>query len=413
MAHVNENYLKLPGSYLFSEIARRVKEFSAENPEAEIIRMGIGDVTRPLVPAVIEAMHKAVDEMGQFETFRGYGPEQGYEFLAEKIIENDFKARGIDLALDEVFISDGAKTDTANFQEILGTNNIVADTDPVYPVYVDSNVMAGRTGAVNEKGQFERIVYLPCTEENGMKPDLPTSKVDMIYLCYPNNPTGMTLTKEELKKWVDFARENQALILFDAAYEAFIQEEDVPHSIFEIEGAREVAVEFRSFSKNAGFTGTRCAYTVVPKELIAYDSQGQGHSLNSLWLRRQTTKFNGVSYPVQVAAAAVYTPEGKKQIQETIDYYMANAKIIREGLEKAGYKVFGGINAPYIWMKTPDKMSSWDFFDKLMKEAHVIGTPGAGFGASGEGYFRLTAFNTRENTEKAISRIVEKLGRGY
>ncbi|MGI5901266.1 MAG: LL-diaminopimelate aminotransferase [Desulfitobacteriia bacterium] len=413
MAHVNENYLKLPGSYLFSEIARRVKEFSAENPEAEIIRMGIGDVTRPLVPAVIEAMHKAVDEMGQFETFRGYGPEQGYEFLAEKIIENDFKARGIDLALDEVFISDGAKTDTANFQEILGTNNIVAVTDPVYPVYVDSNVMAGRTGAVNEKGQFERIVYLPCTEENGMKPDLPTSKVDMIYLCYPNNPTGMTLTKEELKKWVDFARENQALILFDAAYEAFIQEEDVPHSIFEIEGAREVAVEFRSFSKNAGFTGTRCAYTVVPKELIAYDSQGQGHSLNSLWLRRQTTKFNGVSYPVQVAAAAVYTPEGKKQIQETIDYYMANAKIIREGLEKAGYKVFGGINAPYIWMKTPDKMSSWDFFDKLMKEAHVIGTPGAGFGASGEGYFRLTAFNTRENTEKAISRIVEKLGRGY
>lgn len=413
MVHVNENYLKLPGSYLFSEIARRVKEFSAENPEAEIIRMGIGDVTRPLVPAVIEAMHKAVDEMGQFETFRGYGPEQGYEFLAEKIIENDFKARGIDLALDEVFISDGAKTDTANFQEILGTNNIVAVTDPVYPVYVDSNVMAGRTGAVNEKGQFERIVYLPCTEENGMKPDLPTSKVDMIYLCYPNNPTGMTLTKEELKKWVDFARENQALILFDAAYEAFIQEEDVPHSIFEIEGAREVAVEFRSFSKNAGFTGTRCAYTVVPKELIAYDSQGQGHSLNSLWFRRQTTKFNGVSYPVQVAAAAVYTPEGKKQIQETIDYYMANAKIIREGLEKAGYKVFGGINAPYIWMKTPDKMSSWDFFDKLMKEAHVIGTPGAGFGASGEGYFRLTAFNTRENTEKAISRIVEKLGRGY
>ena len=410
MAFVNENYLKLPGSYLFSEIARRVNQFKQQNPKADIIRMGIGDVTRPLPPAVIAAMHQAVEEMGKPETFRGYGPEQGYEFLAEKIIEYDFKPRGVNLELDEVFISDGAKTDTANFQELLGINNIVAVTDPVYPVYVDSNVMAGRTGPVNEQGQFERLVYLTCTEENGMKPALPTTRVDMVYLCYPNNPTGMTLTKDELKKWVDYARENKVLILFDAAYEAFIREEDVPHSIYEIEGAREVAVEFRSFSKTAGFTGTRCAYTIVPHELVAYDSQGQGHSLNKLWLRRQTTKFNGVSYPVQVAAAAVYTPEGQRQVKENIDYYMENARLIREGLQKAGYKVFGGVNAPYIWMKTPGKMSSWEFFDKLLQEAEVVGTPGAGFGASGEGYFRLSAFNSRENTQRAIERIVKRLG---
>jgi len=408
MVLINENYLKLPGSYLFSEIARRVNQFKAENPQANIIRMGIGDVTRPLVPAVIEAMHKAVDEMGQQETFRGYGPEQGYEFLAQKIIENDFLPRGVKLDVDEVFISDGAKTDTANFQELFGLDNIVAVTDPVYPVYVDSNVMAGRTGGLNDKGQFDKLVYLPCTEENGLKPDLPDTRVDLIYLCYPNNPTGMTLTKDELKKWVDYARENGSIILFDAAYEAFITEEDVPHSIFEIEGAKEVAVEFRSFSKNAGFTGTRCAYTIVPKELVAYDSQGRGHSVNKLWLRRQTTKFNGVSYPVQVAAAAVYSEQGKKQIKGTIDYYMANAKIIREGLQEAGFKVYGGVNSPYIWMKTPNNMSSWDFFDKLMREAHVIGTPGAGFGVSGEGYFRLTAFNSRENTIEAIERIKTK-----
>jgi len=405
MVLINENYLKLPGSYLFSEIARRVNQFKAENPQADIIRMGIGDVTRPLAPAVIEAMHKAVDEMSRQETFRGYGPEQGYEFLAQKIIENDFLPRGVKLDVDEVFISDGAKTDTANFQELFGLDNIVAVTDPVYPVYVDSNVMAGRTGGLNEKGQFAKLVYLPCTEANGLKPDLPNTKVDLIYLCYPNNPTGMTLTKDELKKWVDYARENGSIILFDAAYEAFITEDDVPHSIFEIDGAKEVAVEFRSFSKNAGFTGTRCAYTIVPKELVAYDSQGRSHSVNKLWLRRQTTKFNGVSYPVQVAAAAVYSEQGKKQIRETIDYYMANAKIIREGLQEAGFKVYGGVNSPYIWMKTPHNMSSWDFFDKLMKEAHVVGTPGAGFGVSGEGYFRLTAFNTRGNTEKAIARI--------
>lgn len=411
MALINENYLKLPGSYLFSEIARRVNQFKSENPDADIIRLGIGDVTRPLPPAVIEAMKKAVDEMGMAETFRGYGPEQGYNFLIENIIENDYKPRGVNLEIDEVYVSDGAKSDTANFQEIFGINNIMAVSDPVYPVYVDSNVMAGRTGNYNKaKGQYENIVYLPCTEENGMKPAFPSTHVDMIYLCFPNNPTGMTLTKAELKQWVDYAREHKSIILYDSAYEAFIREENVPRTIYEIEGAREVAVEFRSFSKTAGFTGTRCAYTVVPKEVMIYDSKGEAHSLNKLWLRRQTTKFNGVSYPVQAAAAAIYTPEGKKQIKETIDYYMENARIIREGLTESGYEVFGGINAPYIWMKTPRQMGSWEFFDKLMKEAHVVGTPGAGFGANGEGFFRLTAFGTRENTEKAIRRIKTKMG---
>lgn len=409
MALLNENYLKLPGSYLFSEIARRVNQFKKDNPDADIIRLGIGDVTRPLPPAVVEAMKKAVEEMGRQETFRGYGPEQGYEFLIEKIIENDFRPRGVELAVDEVFVSDGAKNDTANFQELFGLDNILAVSDPVYPVYVDSNVMAGRTGPVNDTGQFAKIVYLPCTEENGMKPPLPRTRVDMIYLCYPNNPTGMTLSKEELKKWVDYARENRSVILFDAAYEAYIREEGVPHSIFEVEGAREVAVEFRSFSKTAGFTGTRCAYTIVPKEVMVYDSKGTAHSLNPLWLRRQTTKFNGVSYPVQAGAAAVFSAEGKKQVEETINYYMENARIIKEGLEKAGYKVFGGVNAPYIWLKTPDNMGSWDFFDKLMKNANVVGTPGAGFGASGEGYFRLTAFGTRENTARAVERVLTRM----
>ncbi len=410
MAFVNENYLKLPGSYLFSEIARREKQFRQENPDCDLIKMGIGDVTRPLPPAVIEAMHQAVEEMGQQKTFRGYGPEQGYEFLIEKIIEHDFKPRGVDLAVNEVFISDGAKTDTANFQEIFGMGNILAVTDPVYPVYVDSNVMAGRTGIYNnDKGQFEGIVYLPCNQENGLKPALPSTKADMIYLCYPNNPTGTTLSAEELKKWVDYARDHKAIILFDAAYEAFIREDGVPHSIFEIEGAREVAVEFRSFSKTAGFTGTRCAYTIVPKEVMVYDSKGEAHSLNKLWLRRQTTKFNGVSYPIQAATAAIFSEAGKQQVKETIDYYMDNAAIIRAGLEKAGYTVFGGVNAPYIWLKTPGQMGSWEFFDKLMKEANVIGTPGAGFGASGEGFFRLTAFNTKENTERAIERIRTKI----
>lgn len=409
MAQVNENYLKLPGSYLFSEIARRVNQFKEENPTADIIRLGIGDVTRPLPVAVVEAMKKSVDEMGQAETFRGYGPEQGYEFLSQTIIDHDFTPRGVKLSTDEVFISDGAKSDTANFQELFGINNTIAVTDPVYPVYVDTNVMAGRTGLPNELGQFEKLVYLPCLEENGMKPVLPQTHVDMIYLCFPNNPSGVTLSKEELKQWVDYARENQSIILFDAAYEAFIREENVPHSIFEIEGAREVAVEFRSFSKTAGFTGTRCGYTIVPKEVKVYDSKGEAHSLNSLWLRRQTTKFNGVSYPVQAAAAAVFSEAGQKQVKETIDYYMENARIIREGLEQAGYKVFGGINAPYIWMKTPDNMGSWEFFDKLMKEVNIVGTPGAGFGANGEGYFRLTAFGTRENTVRAIERIRTKM----
>ena len=410
MAFVNENYLKLPGSYLFSEIGKRVNQFKKENPEADIIRLGIGDVTRPLPPAVVEAMKKAVEEMGRLDTFRGYGPEQGYEFLIEKIIENDFLPRGVEMAVDEVFVSDGAKCDTANFQELFGIDNILAVSDPVYPVYVDSNVMAGRTGSVNERGQFEKIVYLPCTEANGMKPPLPQTRVDMIYLCFPNNPTGMTLSREELKRWVDYARENRSVILFDAAYESYIQEEGVPHSIFEIEGAREVAVEFRSFSKTAGFTGTRCAYTVVPKEVMVYGSDGKAHSLNPLWLRRQTTKFNGVSYPVQAAAGAVYTEEGKRQIKEMIGYYMENAKIIREGLEKAGYKVFGGVNAPYIWLRTPDNLGSWEFFEKLMREVNVVGTPGAGFGSNGEGYFRLTAFGSRENTVRAVERIIKARG---
>lgn len=410
MALVNENYLRLPGSYLFSEIARRISEFKTNNPEADIIRMGIGDVSRPLPPAVIKAMQKAVEEMASSETFRGYGPEQGYKFLIEKIIENDFIPRGVELSVDEVFVSDGAKSDTANFQELFAVDNIMAVTDPVYPVYVDSNVMAGRTGQFNqEKGQYETIVYLPCTEENGMKPSLPETRADMIYLCFPNNPTGMTLSKEELKQWVDYARENRSILLFDAAYEAYIQEEGVPHSIFEIEGAREVAVEFRSFSKTAGFTGTRCAYTIIPKEVKLYDSKGKAHSLNQLWLRRQTTKFNGASYPVQAGAVAVFSQEGKQQIKENIDYYMENARIIREGLQAVGYTIFGGINAPYIWMKTPNNMGSWEFFDKLMNEAHVIGTPGAGFGANGEGYFRLTAFGTRENTIQAIERIKTRM----
>jgi len=408
MALLNQSYLRLQGSYLFSEIARRVSQFKKDNPGADIIRLGIGDVTRPLPPAVVEAMKKAVEEMGREETFRGYGPEQGYDFLIEKIIENDFRPGGVELSGDEVFVSDGAKCDTGNFQEIFSLENIVAVTDPVYPVYVDTNVMAGRSGEFSG-GRFEKIVYLPCTEANGMKPELPKGRVDLIYLCFPNNPTGVTLSREELKKWVDYARENRAVILFDAAYEAYIREEGVPHSIYEVEGAREVAVEFRSFSKTAGFTGTRCAYTVVPKEVNAYDSSGQAHPLNSLWLRRQTTKFNGVSYPVQAAAAAVFTPEGQRQVRELVDYYMENARIIREGLEKAGYKVFGGVNAPYIWLKTPGGLGSWDFFDKLMKQANVVGTPGAGFGASGEGYLRLTAFGSRENTIRAVTRIVERM----
>ena len=406
MAYVNENYLKLPGSYLFAEIARREASFRKENPDANIIKLGIGDVTKPLVPAIVEAMHKAVDEMSKQETFRGYGPEQGYAFLSERIAEFDFKKNGIDISKDEIFISDGAKSDTANFQEIFGLDNKVAVTDPVYPVYVDSNAMAGRIGDyLTDDKKWSNLVYMPCTMENNFVPELPTQKVDMIYLCFPNNPTGTTLSKEQLKVWVDFAKQNKAIILFDAAYEAYITEKDVPHSIYEIEGAKEVAVEFRSFSKNAAFTGTRCAYTVVPKGLVAYTKDGKEVELNKLWNRRQTTKFNGVPYIIQKGAEAIYTEQGQKQIKEVINYYLENAKIITEGLKAIGINVFGGVNAPYIWLKTPNGLSSWEFFDKLMSEINIIGTPGAGFGPSGEGYFRLTAFNTRENTIKAVERL--------
>lgn len=408
MALVNENYLKLPGSYLFAEIARRVNKFKEEHPDADIIRLGIGDVTQPLAPASIEAMHKAVDEMAKAETFRGYGPEQGYSFLIQQIIEKDYAARGITIAEDEVFISDGSKCDVGNIQEIFGLENKVAITDPVYPVYLDTNVMAGRTGNIVD-GMFEGVTYMPCTAENGFIPAFPSERVDLIYLCSPNNPTGTTLSKDQLKAWVAYAKENDSIILFDSAYEAYITEEDVPRSIYEVEGAREVAIEFRSFSKNAGFTGTRCAYTVVPKELMGKTKDGQEVSLNRLWNRRQTTKFNGTPYITQRGAAAIYTEEGQKQVQAMVGYYMENAKIIREGLAEAGLTFYGGVNAPYIWLKTPNNMDSWSFFDKLLSEAHIVGTPGAGFGPSGEGYFRLTAFGNKENTIKAVERIKTRL----
>lgn len=408
MALVNENYLKLPGSYLFAEIARRVNKFKEENPSADIIRLGIGDVTQPLAPASIEAMHKAVDEMAKAETFRGYGPEQGYSFLIQQIIEKDYAARGITIAEDEVFISDGSKCDVGNIQEIFGLENKVAITDPVYPVYLDTNVMAGRTGNIVD-GIFEGVTYMPCTAENNFTPAFPSERVDLIYLCSPNNPTGTTLSKDQLQAWVAYAKENDSVILFDSAYEAYITEEDVPRSIYEVEGAREVAIEFRSFSKNAGFTGTRCAYTVIPKELMGKTKDGQEVSLNRLWNRRQTTKFNGTPYITQRGAAAIYTEEGQKQIKAMVGYYMENAKIIREGLAEAGLTFYGGVNAPYIWLKTPNNMDSWSFFDKLLNEAHIVGTPGAGFGPSGEGYFRLTAFGNKENTIKAVERIKTRL----
>lgn len=405
MVLINENYTKLPGSYLFSEIARKVNEFKIANPTGDVIRLGIGDVTKPLPQASIEAMHKAVDEMACAESFRGYGPEQGYDFLVNKIVENDYKAYGLNIQTDEVFVSDGSKSDTGNIGDILGTDNIVAITDPVYPVYIDTNVMAGRAGDLGADGKWNKIVYLPCTAENNFVPELPTTKVDIIYLCYPNNPSGTTLTKSELKVWVDYALANKALILFDSAYEAYITEDDVPHSIYEIEGAKKVAIEFRSFSKTAGFTGTRCAYTVVPKDLMAYTRKGEEVSLNKLWNRRHTTKFNGVPYVIQRAAEACYSPEGKKQVKDTIEYYLNNAKIIREGLTAQGLKVYGGINSPYIWVKTPNGMSSWGFFDYLLNELNIVGTPGVGFGPSGEGYLRLTAFGTLENTKEAVNRL--------
>ena len=403
---INENFLELQDSYLFSTVAKKVAEFQKNNPEKKVIKLGIGDVTKPIVPAVIDAMHKAIDEQRKTETFRGYGPEQGYNFLRNAIVENDFKGLGIEP--DEIFVSDGAKCDCGNIVDIFGADNKVAITDPVYPVYIDTNVMSGRSGKFNEKtGMYENIVYMPVSKENGFVPKLPKEKVDIIYLCFPNNPTGTVLKKEELQKFVDYAKENDAIILFDAAYEVFITEPDIPHSIYELEGAKDVAIEFRSYSKTAGFTGIRCAYTVVPKTVFGKDSKENKVSLNKLWNRRTTTKFNGASYIVQRAAEATYSEEGRKQILENIKYYQENAKIIKEGLKEAGYEVFGGVNSPYVWLKTPNNLSSWDFFDELLEKANVVGTPGSGFGPSGEGYFRLTAFGTKENSIEAIKRIKE------
>jgi len=405
MTQINDHYLKLTAGYLFPEIGRRVKRFCDENPSAKVIRMGIGDVTEPLPPAVIQAMHAAIDEMGDRATFRGYGPEQGYDFLREAIVEHDFRARGVDIDPDEVFVSDGSKCDTGNILDIFGPDNVVAVIDPVYPVYVDTNVMAGRTGPAIGDGRYEGLVYIPVTAENNFVPAIPQQHVDLIYLCYPNNPTGMVATKDMLRQWVNYAKEHSSIILFDAAYEAFITDPEIPHSIYEIEGAKDVAIEFRSFSKTAGFTGVRCAYTVVPKTLKGKTLTGSEVPLHPLWNRRHCTKFNGVSYPVQRGAAAIYTPEGKQQVRHLVDFYLTNARLIREGLQDVGMHVYGGVNAPYVWLKTPGGLSSWDFFDKLLAEAHVVGTPGSGFGASGEGYFRLSAFNSRENVEEAVQRF--------
>ena len=406
MALVNEEFLKLQSNYLFSDIAKKVNSFKVTHPKSKVIRMGIGDVTQPLAPAVIAAMHKAVDEMSRKETFHGYGPEQGYSFLIDVIIKNDFESRGVFIEPSEVFISDGAKSDCGNIGDILRHDNSIGVTDPVYPVYIDSNVMAGRTGNLVD-GKWSDVVYIPCTAENGFVPDLPSRRVDIIYLCYPNNPTGTTLGKEELKKWVNYALSNDSIIMFDAAYEAYIQDPDIPHSIYEIKGAKKVAIEFRSFSKTAGFTGVRCGYTVVPKELKARTLKGGPVFLNKLWNRRQCTKFNGTSYITQRGAEAVYSPEGKEQVRETIQYYMTNAKIMREGLTDCGLTVYGGKNAPYLWVKAPDGWTSWKFFEKLLYEVNIIGTPGVGFGPCGEGYLRLTAFGDRDETQEAIARLRE------
>ena len=409
MAHINEHYLKLAAGYLFPEIARRVKAFCDANPTANVIRMGIGDVTEPLAPAVLQAMHAAVDEMAVRSSFKGYGPEQGYDFLREAIAQNDYRARGAEVDADEIFVSDGSKCDSGNILDIFGEDNVIAVLDPVYPVYVDTNVMAGRTGPADASGRYGGLVYLPVTADNDFVPELPQQRVDLIYLCYPNNPTGVVATREMLQRWVDYARLNGSVILYDAAYEAFITDPAIPHSIYEIEGAREVAIEFRSFSKTAGFTGVRCAFTVIPKELKGKTRDGREVSIHQLWNRRHCTKFNGVSYPVQKAAEAVYSPEGKQQVQATIDFYLANARLVRESLTKLGLKVYGGVNAPYVWLKTPGNSSSWDFFDRLLREAHLVGTPGSGFGACGEGYFRLSAFNSRANVEEAVKRFAKIL----
>ena len=404
MALVNEHFLKLQSSYLFSDIAKKVNSFKVTHPKSKIIRMGIGDVTQPLAPAVIEAMHKAVDEMAHKETFHGYGPDQGYPFLIDAIIKNDYESLGIFIEPGEVFISDRAKSDCGNIGDMLRHDNSIGVTDPVYPVYIDSNVMAGRTGICMD-GKWTDVVYIPCTAENQFVPQLPSRRVDIIYLCYPNNPTGTTLTKDQLKKWVNYALDNDAIIMYDSAYEAYIKDANIPHSIYEIKGAKKVAIEFRSFSKTAGFTGVRCGYTVVPKELKAYTLSGDSVSLNKLWLRRQSTKFNGTSYITQRGAEAVYSPEGKAQIRATIDYYMKNASIMKEGLEQCGLKVYGGTNAPYLWVKAPDGLTSWKFFEKLLYEVYIVSTPGVGFGPSGEGYLRLTAFGDRDETIEAIGRI--------
>ena len=407
MATVNENYLKLKAGYLFPEIARRVKTFAEANPNAPIIKLGIGDVTEPLPEACRTAMIKAVEDMGDRAGFKGYGPEQGYAWLREKIAEHDFKSRGCDIDASEIFISDGSKCDTGNILDIFGKNNTIAVTDPVYPVYVDTNVMAGNTGPANDSGQYEGLFYLPITADNNFTAEIPSEKVDLIYLCFPNNPTGATATKEYLKAWVDYAKSNEAILLFDAAYEAFITDPTLPHSIYEIEGARDCAIEFRSFSKNAGFTGTRCAFTVVPKTLTAKTSDGTNVELHKLWNRRHSTKFNGVSYIVQRGAEAVYSEAGQAQVKELVSFYLENAKIICDRLTAAGLTVYGGVNAPYVWVKTPNGLTSWDFFDRLLSEVNVVGTPGSGFGAAGEGYFRISAFNSRENVEEAMRRITE------
>ena len=401
MVTVNHNYLKLPGSYLFSTIGKKVRAYKEENPDKEVISLGIGDVTQPLVPAIIDALHGAVEEMAHAETFHGYAPDLGYEFLRRAIAKNDYQDRGCDIAADEIFVSDGAKSDSGNIQEIFGTDNKVAVCDPVYPVYVDTNVMAGRTGEYNTvRENFDGVIYMPCRKENGFLPELPSEVPDLIYLCFPNNPTGSAITKDELQKWVDYANKNGCVIIYDAAYEAYISEENVPHSIYECEGARTCAIELRSFSKNAGFTGVRLGFTVIPKELVR-----DGVSLHSLWARRHGTKFNGAPYIVQKAGEAVYSEAGKAQLKDQVGYYMRDAKLIHDELAKAGFSVSGGVNAPYIWLETPDKMTSWEFFDYLLKNANVVGTPGSGFGSHGEGYFRLTAFGTYENTLKAIDRI--------
>ncbi|WP_107806853.1 LL-diaminopimelate aminotransferase [Nodularia spumigena] len=408
MATINDNYLKLKAGYLFPEIARRVNAFAEANPDAKIIRLGIGDVTEPLPEACRTAMIKAVEEMGDRTTFKGYGPEQGYAWLREKIAAHDFQARGADIDASEIFISDGSKCDSGNILDIFGNNNIIAVTDPVYPVYVDTNVMAGNTGVANDKGEFGGLVYLPISADNNFKAEIPSQKVDLIYLCFPNNPTGATATREYLQAWVDYAKANNSIIFFDAAYEAYITDPALPHSIYEISGARECAIEFRSFSKNAGFTGTRCALTVVPKTLTAKAADGSDVQLWKLWNRRQSTKFNGVSYIIQRGAEAVYSEAGKAQIQALVSFYLENAQIIREQLLAAGLAVYGGVNAPYVWVKTPNNLSSWEFFDKLLHTVNVVGTPGSGFGAAGEGYFRISAFNSRENVEEAMKRITEK-----